>query len=202
MVIGLTDRQWRGLVKVLDMAEPIQALGERLGLNLREEGNRYRAKAEITELFEPWFAARRIEDFASAFDQAGCTWAEFRSFAEAVKLDPDLSPDNPMFSLVDQPAIGRYPVPGTPFDFSALAREAPRPAPSARPAHRGDPGRRAQARRRRHRQAHRARRRRRAEFGRLSRICPDARPAYVLLGSGFRRQSLTVKASAKLIQAR
>jgi 2-methylfumaryl-CoA isomerase len=130
MVIGLTDRQWRGLVKVMDMEQPIRALGDRLGLNLRHEGNRYRARAEITKLFQPWFAARRIEDFASAFDQAGCTWAEFRSFAEAVKLDPDISPDNPMFSIVDQPGIGRYPVPGTPYDFSALAREAPRPAPT------------------------------------------------------------------------
>ena len=129
MVIGLTDRQWRGLVKVMEMEEPVRALGERLGLNLREEGNRFRAKAEITKLFEPWFAARRVEDFASAFDKGGCTWGEFRSFAEAVKLDPDLSPDNPMISLVDQPGIGSYPVPGTPFDFSALTREAPRPAP-------------------------------------------------------------------------
>ncbi len=130
MVIGLTDRQWRGLVKVMGLEEPIEALGQRLGLDLRDEGNRYRARVEITKLFAPWFAARRVEDFASAFDRAGCTWSEFRSFAEAVRLDPDLSPDNPMFSFVDQPAIGRFPVPGTPFDFSALAREAPSPAPS------------------------------------------------------------------------
>jgi 2-methylfumaryl-CoA isomerase len=129
MVIGLTDRQWRGLVKVMDLEGPIRALGDRLGLNLRHEGNRYRAKAEITKIFAPWFAARRVEDFAAAFDQGGCTWGEFRSFAEAVKLDPDLSPDNPMFSVVDQPGIGSFPVPGTPFDFSALEREAPRPAP-------------------------------------------------------------------------
>ena len=129
MVIGLTDRQWRGLVRVTGTGEAMTALGERLGLDLREEGNRFRARDEITEILAPWFAARRVADFADAFEAAGLTWSEFRSFAEAVRLDPDLSPENPLFSLVDQPGIGTFPVPGSPFDFSALRREVPRAAP-------------------------------------------------------------------------
>jgi len=129
MVIGLTDRQWRGLVKITDTGEAMAALGERLGLDLREEGNRFRARDEITAIFAPWFAARRVADFAESFDAAGLTWSEFRSFAEAVREDPDLSPENPLFSMLEQPGIGTFPVPGSPFDFSALEREAPRPAP-------------------------------------------------------------------------
>ena len=46
-----------------------------------------------------------------------------------VRLDPDLSAENPMFSEIEQPGIGSYAVPGTPFAFSATAREAPRAAP-------------------------------------------------------------------------
>ncbi len=129
MVIGLTDRQWRGLVKVTGTGEAMAALGERLGLDLQDEGNRYRARHEITAILAPWFGARRVADFAQELDAAGCSWSEFKSFAEAVRLDPDLSPDNPMFSLIDQPGIGTYPVPGSPLAFSSMPREAPRPAP-------------------------------------------------------------------------
>lgn len=129
MVIGLTDRQWRGLTRVTGTGEAMAALAARLGLDLGDEGNRYRARAEITALLAPWFAARRIADFADAFEATGITWSEFRSFAEAVRLDPDLSQDNPMFRVIDQPGIGRYPVPGSPLAFSAIAREVPAPAP-------------------------------------------------------------------------
>ena len=51
MVIGLTDRQWRGLVKVLDMDAQIDALAQTAGLDLSEEGNRWAARAQITALF-------------------------------------------------------------------------------------------------------------------------------------------------------
>ena len=130
MVIGLTDRQWRGLVRVTEMAEAMAALGERLGLDLSEEGARWTARAEITELLAPWFAARRVSDFAEAFDATGLTWSEFRNFARALAEDSDLSPDNPMFSLLDQPGLGTFPVPGSPVSFSALEREPPVPAPA------------------------------------------------------------------------
>ncbi len=129
MVIGLTDRQWRGLVKVTDTGDQMAALADRLGLNLAEEGNRYRARAEITAILAPWFAARKLTDFAEELDRGGVTWSEFRSFAEAVRLDPDLSDDNPMVTVLDQPGIGRFPVPGTPFFFAGFTREAPVRAP-------------------------------------------------------------------------
>jgi 2-methylfumaryl-CoA isomerase len=129
MVIGLTDRQWRGLVKATGTGEAMAALAAREGADLSSEGERYRLRAAITGILAPWFAARRVPDFAEAFDAAGLTWSEFRSFAEAVRQDPDLSPDNPVFAEIDQPGIGRFPVPGSPFHFAALAREDPRPAP-------------------------------------------------------------------------
>jgi 2-methylfumaryl-CoA isomerase len=129
MVIGLTDRQWRKLLSVTGLDGEMAALEARLGRRLRREGDRYLARAEIAALMRPWFAARRVADFAADFDAQGVTWSVFRSFAEAVRDDPDLSPDNPVFALVEQPGIGAYPVPGTPFHFGGAPREAPRPAP-------------------------------------------------------------------------
>ena len=129
MVIGLTDRQWRGLVEVTGTGEALTALARELGLDLAQEGNRWHARHRIGDILRPWFAARRLEDVAPMFDGASLTWSVFRSFAEAVAEDPDLSPDNPMVSLIDQPGIGTLPAAGTPVNFGAFARIPPAPAP-------------------------------------------------------------------------
>jgi 2-methylfumaryl-CoA isomerase len=129
MVIGLTDRQWRGLVRVLGMEAEIAALGAALGADLAQEGARWHARHAITAIFAPWFAARRLEEVAPLFDGAGLTWSVFRSFAQAVAEDPDLGPDNPMVRVIDQPGIGRYPVAGSPVAWGALPRLDPAPAP-------------------------------------------------------------------------
>ncbi len=129
MVIGLTRRQWDGLVAVTGMQDAIAMLERRIGESLNDEGARFRHRAAITAVLAPFFATKRVDEFAAAFDKAGVTWSRFRSFAQAVREDPDLSPANPMFAEIDQPGLGRYPVPGTPFGFSAHAREAPAPAP-------------------------------------------------------------------------
>ncbi|MFO1035602.1 MAG: CoA transferase [Geminicoccaceae bacterium] len=129
MIVALTTRQWSGLLAVTGLKEQVAALGARIGLDLDEEGNRFRARKEITALLEPWFAARKVEDFAAAFDKQGVTWSEFRSFAQAIAEDPDLSVKHPMFEEIEHPGIGTFLTPGSPFEFSAFARESPRPAP-------------------------------------------------------------------------
>ena len=129
MVIGLTDRQWRGLVTTLGLEGEIAALAARLALDLRREGSRWAARAEIAALMRPWFAARDLADIAPLFDGAGLTWSVFRTFAGAVRDDPDLSPDNPMVAMVDHPGIGPLPTPGSPVSFGAAPRVPPGPAP-------------------------------------------------------------------------
>lgn len=129
MVIGLTDRQWRGLVKITGTAEAMEALSRRLNLDLAQEGNRWHARHEIGAILRPWFQSHSLAEVAPLFDAASLTWAPFRSFAEAVAQDPDLSPDNPMFTLLDQPGIGALPVPGSPISFGAFDRTPPAPAP-------------------------------------------------------------------------
>jgi len=130
MVVGLTRRQWDGLLAATGLRTEIEELGRRLGLDLDREGDRFRARREITALFEPWFRARRVADFARPFDEHGVTWSEFRSFARAMAEDPDLSTRHPMFTTLEQPGIGSYLVPGTPFAFGAFEREPPSPAPA------------------------------------------------------------------------
>jgi 2-methylfumaryl-CoA isomerase len=125
MVVALTDRQWRGVVAVTGLADEIEVLEGRLGLDFKQEGHRFLARREITDLLTPWFAVRKVEDFGPAFDSAGVTWSVFRSFGEAVAEDPDVSTAHPMFEMVEQPGIGTYLVPGTPFESSVFERESP-----------------------------------------------------------------------------
>ncbi len=129
MVVGLTRRQWDGLCECTGLKSEFDALGKKLGLNLNHEGDRFKARKEITALLAPWFRARKVEDFAHAFDSQGVTWSVFRTFKQVVQEDPDLSIQNPLFSILDQPGIGQYLVPGSPFSFSALERQTPTRAP-------------------------------------------------------------------------
>ena len=125
MVIGLTRRQWDVLCRCTGLKDELDALSRRLGLDFTAEGDRFVARKDIAAIFEPWFAARRVVDFAARFDDAGVTWSVFQSFDEAVRTDPGCSPDGPLYSMVDQPGIGTYPMPGTPLDFSAAPRTEP-----------------------------------------------------------------------------
>lgn len=129
MVIGLTRRQWQGLLKVTGTGAAMRALGEERGCDLNDEGVRWTLRHEITARLRPWFAARRVADFAAEFDRAGLTWSVFRSVREALAQDADLSEDNPMFRTLSQPGLGRFPVPGHPASFSAHPRRDPQAAP-------------------------------------------------------------------------
>jgi 2-methylfumaryl-CoA isomerase len=68
MVIGLTDRQWRGLLNVTGMREAMRRWRCGWARACREEGARFRHRDAITALLAPWFAARKR---AGVF--AGCS---------------------------------------------------------------------------------------------------------------------------------
>lgn len=129
MVIGLTDLQWRSLGQATGLAEAFKGLGIRLGLDLQAEGNRFRARREIARLLEPWFQARTLAEVQRSFEEHRVTWGPYRTVREAIALDSDCSTDNPMFSWVEQPGIGRYLMPATPLDFSRVERLPAKPAP-------------------------------------------------------------------------
>ncbi len=129
MVVGLTDLQWSCLCKATGLADELQALGARLGLDMDDEGDRFRARREIASLLEPWFHARTLADVWRIFEQHRVTWAPYRTVRETIATDPDCSTDNPMFSMVEQPGIGTYLMPGSPLDFSQAARLPATPAP-------------------------------------------------------------------------
>jgi len=129
MVIGLTALQWKCLTKATGLADEFAAIGERLQLNMNDEGDRFRAREEIARALEPWFRARTLDDVRGVFEEHRVTWGPYRTVREAIETDADCSTANPMFRHVEQPGIGSYLMPGTPLDFSEVERLQAKPAP-------------------------------------------------------------------------
>jgi len=118
VVIGLTLRQWRGLLKATDKAQEIKSLEQKLDLSLDDEGHRWENRHEINNIFRSWFAERKITDFENKFNELGLTWSRFRTTKEAVTEDTDTFSDNPMFQTLSFEGIGEYMVPRSPLEFS------------------------------------------------------------------------------------
>jgi len=129
MVVGLTDMQWKTLVKATGIADEVASLASRMDLDLGDEGNRFRAREEIAALLEPWFAARTLAEARLALDAARVTWAPYRTVRDAIAQDADLSVANPMFAMLDQPGVGPTLAPASPLDFSRVPRVPVAPAP-------------------------------------------------------------------------
>jgi 2-methylfumaryl-CoA isomerase len=129
MVVGLTDKQWNTLVNATGIADAVRDLGVALELNLAEEGDRFRAREEISSLLAPWFATRSMDEVRTGLDAARVTWSPYRTVREAIAQDVDLSLANPMFGMLHQPGVGDTLAAGSPMQFSRSARIPVAPAP-------------------------------------------------------------------------
>jgi len=129
IVVGLTVRQWNNIKAATNTQAAFEELSAKLGVDLSLEGERFKHRNAITAVLKPFFDARRVEDFARAFDERHVTWSQYRTFKECVEQDPDCSTDNPMFSMVDHPGQGAYLTPGNPIAFSDVERVTPGAAP-------------------------------------------------------------------------
>ncbi len=129
MVVGLTDLQWSTLIKATGSADAVSALATRSGLDLGDEGNRFRVRDEIAGLLAPWFEARTLAEVRAALDAARVTWGPYRTVRQALAEDADLTADNPLLQPLSQPGVGAYLAPVSPLDFSRVARVPIAPAP-------------------------------------------------------------------------
>ena len=129
MIIALTPRQWRALGRATGLTDKLAMIGEMMEVDLETEAGRYEARDAIAALLARWCAGKTLAEITAAFAGSGVLWGPFQTFEELVHRDPRCSPANPLFAEVEQPGIGRYPMPGLPLDFSAAPREPTRPAP-------------------------------------------------------------------------
>lgn len=129
MVVGLTDGQWNALVKATGTAAGVEALAKRLGRNLADEGERFHAREEITQLLAPWFALRAYSEVASALTANRVAWGPYRALSETLQEDPDCKPGDGLFTTLSAHGQREYPAPKSPLRFSAEPSLAAMPAP-------------------------------------------------------------------------
>ncbi len=129
MIIALTPRQWRAIGRVTGLADKLAMVAQIMDADLETETGRYEARDAIAALLSRWCAGKSLAEIRDAFAGSGVLWGPFQDFVTLVRDDPRCSSANPLFADVDQPGIGRYPMPGLPLDFAAAPREPTAPAP-------------------------------------------------------------------------
>ena len=115
MVVTLTGRHFRDLVKVTGTGAAVSALAEALGVDFAVEGDRYRYRDALSGLFSTWFADHAAADIAAALSDTTVLHERYRTFAEVAE-DQRVT-DNPLFSRLHQPGVGDYLAPGLPAAF-------------------------------------------------------------------------------------
>jgi 2-methylfumaryl-CoA isomerase len=130
MVIGLTGRQWKSLCTATETTAAMAALGDKLGLDLSKEGNRFIARDQISAHIGAWIAGHSFAQVEQAFNANGVCWSRYQTVKQMVDTNPDCSADNPMFNQIEQAGVGSHLAAGAPWNFSAFEREPARPAPT------------------------------------------------------------------------
>ena len=128
MICIFSDRHVDALAKAGGFADAFRKIEGDKGVDLKLEADRWNARAELCAVIEPWVAGQTADEVGAKLKKEGALWAPYRTFRE-LAADKDTVLDNPMFTILDQPGIGRYPVAASPLQFSAVPREAPQPAP-------------------------------------------------------------------------
>ncbi|WP_197373752.1 CoA transferase [Mycolicibacterium baixiangningiae] len=115
MVVALTNRHFRDLTELTGTTNAVAALGDALGADLTDEGERYRHRDALTGLFTVWFSGHTADEITTALSGTSVLWERYRSFAEVAASDRVTA--NPLFTELDQPRVGRHLAPGLPIAF-------------------------------------------------------------------------------------
>lgn len=130
MVVALTPRQWKALLRATETEAAFRVLEEVTGHDLDTESGRFEARDLITGMLRPWFASRDMAELRDAFAGTGVSWGPYQTFGQLIAEDPRCSLENPLFEAVEHPGVGTYLMPGSPLWFSGLERAPVRRAPA------------------------------------------------------------------------
>ncbi len=129
MVVALTNRQWKALLDVTGTHQQMAKINEATGVDLDTKSGRFEDRDLIAAILRPWFQSRDLAEIRQAFEGTGVSWGPYQTFRQLVEDDPRVSTDSDMWEDVEHPGVGRYRMPGTPLDFSAVPRQPVRRSP-------------------------------------------------------------------------
>jgi 2-methylfumaryl-CoA isomerase len=129
MVVAISLRQWRSLVEATEIGDHLEGVERAFGVDLAEEGDRFRARDALAALIGRWISERPLTEVAERFDSLGVCWGIYQTFRQLLDEDWRCSPENPMFSDIEQPGLGKVRAAGSPLTFAGLERRPVTPAP-------------------------------------------------------------------------
>ena len=129
IIVGVSPNQWKAILRVTGTQAQVNELEASLDLNFDNEGDRFKARQKLKDLFQPWFSQRDSYTVHQALDQATVCWGPYQTIQQLVQTDNDCSIDNPLFEKVEQPGIGKYLMPSNPLNFEGLGNLPVTPAP-------------------------------------------------------------------------
>jgi 2-methylfumaryl-CoA isomerase len=106
-VVAITRRQWQALCETTGTGDKMKLIEPLLGVDLTQEGDRFKARDAISAVLQPWFAERNLDEIRQLFEGSGVCWGPYQTFMQMVEDDPRCSTRNPMFTEIEQPGIGR-----------------------------------------------------------------------------------------------
>ncbi|MDY6999134.1 MAG: CoA transferase [Actinomycetota bacterium] len=115
MVVALTGRHFRDLTAMTGTEHAVAALAESLGADFTDEGERFRHREALSGLFGEWFGTHTGAEVATALAATSVLWERYQSFAQT-SADTRVT-DNPLFTELDQPRVGRYLAAGLPVSI-------------------------------------------------------------------------------------
>jgi 2-methylfumaryl-CoA isomerase len=130
MIMAITPRQWKGLIKVLDIESAILEIEASRNVSFKkDEGVRFEHRDALYPLLEAKVFKWRAADLQTALDEVGGCWGEYQTMRQAAD-DAALVTDNPIFTELENPSGFTYPTPGSALTITdqdrAVADIAPR----------------------------------------------------------------------------
>ena len=88
MVAAISAGQWASLVKACGMQREVEALESSMQRDFSNEADRYDARDAIAALFEPWFAARPLQEVERTLEEHRVCWGLYRRVTDLIANDP------------------------------------------------------------------------------------------------------------------
>ena len=122
IIVGLTQRQWTGLVETFGIGAQVAAIEAELGVSLAQEGPRFVHRARLFDLLQQAVGRMRYTELSSLLNEKGVCWETYRTLEESMAEEPGFVAGNPVFAERRHPSGHTYPTGGAPADFQSLPR--------------------------------------------------------------------------------
>lgn len=129
MIVAISARQWRALVKACDLQPAVEALQAALGVNFDNEADRFEGRELLAALVKPWCIKRSLAEIEMHLSQHGVAFGPYRTVRQLLHEDKRVSLENPVFERIHTSGVGEHLAAGTPLRFGGTPRCAVQPAP-------------------------------------------------------------------------